>query len=293
MAGKRKKHTAAFKAQLALAALRGDKTVNELASQHAVHPTLIHAWKKQLTHGAEDVFAGPAKADAGQAEGLQAELYEQIGRLKVELDWLKKKLPASAEGLRGLVEPGHPTLSVRVQCQLLGLSRRGYYDEPATEPAEDLRLMELIDRQYTDQPVDGSRRMTAWLLARGEAVNRKRVQRLMRRMALEAVYPKPSLSPPGRGHQVYPYLLRGVAVERPDQVWSTDITYLPLEQGFMYLAATIDWYSRYVLAWRLSNTLDGESCLDTLGEALGLGTPEVFNTDQGVQFTARAWTAGV
>jgi putative transposase len=151
--------------------------------------------------------------------------------------------------------------------------------------------MELIDRRYTDQPVYGSRRLAAWLKARGEVVNRKRVQRLMRRMGLEAVYPKPSLSAPGRDHRVYPYLLRGVAVERPDQVWSTDITYLPMEQGFLYLAATIDWHSRFVIAWRLSNTLDGEFCLGMLEEALGLGTPEVFNTDQGVQFTARAWTA--
>jgi putative transposase len=150
--------------------------------------------------------------------------------------------------------------------------------------------MRLLDEEYTAHPFLGSRRMTAWLRSRGEAVNRKRVQRLLRRMGLEAIYPKPRLSAAGRGHRVYPYLLRGVAIERPDQVWSADITYLPLAAGFMYLAAAIDWYSRYVLAWRLSNTLDGSFCLDMLGEALSRGRPEVFNTDQGVQFTARAWT---
>jgi putative transposase len=174
---------------------------------------------------------------------------------------------------------------------LLGLPRSSYYYQPAEAPAEDLRLMRLLDAQYTRQPVYGSRRMTAWLNEDGgEAVNRKRVQRLMRVMGLEAIYPKPKLSAAGRGHAVYPYLLRGVRIERPDQVWSTDITYVPMPSGFMYLAAVLDWSSRYVVAWRLSNTLDGEFCLEMLEEALGQGKPEVFNTDQGVQFTARAWT---
>jgi putative transposase len=173
---------------------------------------------------------------------------------------------------------------------LLGLNRSSLYYEPAPETAESLRLMRLIDEQYTACPVYGSRRMTAWLTRHGEAVNRKRVQRLMRRMGLEAIYPKPRLSAAGRGHRAYPYLLRGVRVTRPDQVWSADVTYVPLPAGFMYLAATIDWYSRYVVAWRLSNTLDGSFCLGMLEEALGKGRPEVFNTDQGVQFTAQAWT---
>jgi putative transposase len=151
--------------------------------------------------------------------------------------------------------------------------------------------MRLIDEQYTAQPVYGSRRMTAWLQRQGHDVNRKRVQRLMRRMGLEAVYPKPRLSAPGQGHRVFPYLLRGVTIGRVDQVWSTDITYVPLAKGFMYLAAVIDWFSRFVLAWRLSNTLDGSFCLELLDEALARGRPEVFNTDQGVQFTAVAFTS--
>src|SRR5438105_10104603 len=152
--------------------------------------------------------------------------------------------------------------------------------------------MRLIDEQYTRCPFYGSRRLTAWLATQGHEVNRKRVQRLLRMMGLEAIYPKPNLSA-GRGHKVYPYLLRDVAVERVNQVWSADITYLPLPSGFMYLAATIDWFSRYVVAWRLSNTLDGSFCRDMLEAALATGTPEVFNTDQGVQFTARAFTGRV
>jgi putative transposase len=180
---------------------------------------------------------------------------------------------------------------VRRQCQLLGLTRSSLYYEPAGETADNLRLMRRIDREYTAHPFYGSRRMTAWLVGQGEAVNRKRVQRLMRLMGLEAIYPKPRLSVAGKGHKVYPYLLRGVTIERPDHVWSADITYVPLVSGFMYLAAVIDWYSRYVIAWRLSNTLEGSFCLDLLDDALRRGRPEVFNTDQGVQFTAEAWTS--
>jgi putative transposase len=181
-------------------------------------------------------------------------------------------------------------LSVRRQCVLLGLNRSTLYYEPAPETPENLALMRLIDEEYTRHPFKGSRRMAVWLRQqKGQAVNRKRVQRLMRQMGLEAIYPKPNLSA-GSGHKVYPYLLRGVKIERPNQVWSTDITYVGLASGFMYLAAVIDWYSRYVISWRLSNTLDGEFCLDMLEEALGRGRPEVFNTDQGTQFTAAAWT---
>jgi putative transposase len=190
-----------------------------------------------------------------------------------------------------LVETDHAELSVRRQCALLGLSRSSLYYEPAGETSENLRLMQLLDAEYTAHPFLGSRRLTAWLLEQGEEVNRKRVQRLMRLMGLEAIYPKPKLSAGRAGHRIYPYLLRNVPIARPDQVWSTDITYVPLASGFMYLAAIIDWYSRYVLAWRLSNTLDGSFCLEMLEEALSGGRPEVFNTDQGVQFTAQAWTS--
>ena len=179
---------------------------------------------------------------------------------------------------------------MRRQCELLGLNRSSLDYEPAGATSEDLRLMRLIDEQYTACPFHGSRRMTVWLVEQGEEVNRKRVQRLMRVMGLEAIDSKPRLSLAGKGHRIYPYLPRGVKVERPDQVWSTDITYVPMSSGFMYLAAVIDWYSRYVIAWRPSNTLDGSFCLEMLEEALRGGRPEVFNTDHGVQFTATAFT---
>jgi putative transposase len=184
----------------------------------------------------------------------------------------------------------HADLSIGRQCELLGLGRSSFYYEPATESVENLELMKLIDQEYTAHPFYGSRKMTVWLQEQGRPVNRKRVQRLMRVMGLEAIYPKPKLSLAGGGHKVYPYLLRNVKIDRPDQVWSTDITYVPMTSGFMYLAAVIDWYSRYVIAWKLSNTLDGSFCLELLEEALARGRPEVFNTDQGVQFTAAAFT---
>jgi putative transposase len=191
------------------------------------------------------------------------------------------------------VDPEDAVLSVSRQCDLLGLGRSSYYYEPATEALENLELMELIDREYTDHPFYGTRRMTAWLQSKGHCVNRKRVQRLMRLMGLEAVYPKPNLSMGGAGHKVYPYLLRDVKIDRVNQVWSTDITYIPMPKGFMYLTAVIDWYSRYVLSWRLSNTLDVGFCIEALEEALSKGCPEVFNTDQGVQFTSASFTSKV
>jgi putative transposase len=180
---------------------------------------------------------------------------------------------------------------VSQQCELLGLSRSSYYYQPATESGANLELMERIDHEYTAHPFLGSRRMTIWLRGVGREVNRKRVQRLMRLMGLEAVYPKPRLSVGGAGHKVYPYLLRNVAIERVNQVWSTDITYIPMPTGFMYLTAVMDWHSRYVLSWRLSNTLDVAFCLEALEAALGQGCPEVFNTDQGVQFTSASFTS--
>jgi putative transposase len=243
MTAKRKTHTAAFKAQVALAAVRGDKTVNELAAQYGVHPTLIHGRKKQLLAGAEAVFATGAKA-AAPGDDKTPELYEQIGRLKVELDWVKKKLRRSADELRPLIGPAHPDLSIRRQCELVGLNRASYYLVPAEESAENLEPMRLIDERYTACPFYGSRRITRWLVRNGHEVNRKRVQRLPRLMGPGAIHPKPKPPAAGRGHRVYPYLLRGVAVERVGQVWSADITYVPLPGGFVDLAATIDWFSR-------------------------------------------------
>jgi putative transposase len=190
-----------------------------------------------------------------------------------------------------LIEPAHPELSVRQQCDLLGLNLSTYYYVPASESPLNLHLMRLIDEQYMRTPFYGWPRMTIYLQNQGYAVNHKRVQRLMHQMGIQALYPKPSLSQANPAHKIYPYLLRNLAITYPNQVWSTDITYLPMPNGFMYLVAVIDWFSRYVLAWHLSNTLDGAFCIDTLQQALQRGQPAIFNTDQGAQFTATAFTS--
>lgn len=181
-------------------------------------------------------------------------------------------------------------MSIVRQCELTGLARSSLYYEPVGDSDEDLELMRLIDELYTQAPYYGSRKITFELNQQGRKVNRKRVQRLMRRMGLEAIYPKPRLSNPAPGHQIYPYLLRGVRIDRPDQVWSTDITYIRLRGGFIYLVAVIDWYSRYVLSWEVSVTLDTSFCVSALDWALKDRTPEIFNSDQGAQFTSEEFT---
>ena len=188
-----------------------------------------------------------------------------------------------------MIEP-EGELSLVRQCELLGLSRSGLYYQPRPESDENLRLMRLLDEQYTCTPFYGVLRMTAHLRELGHEVNPKRVRRLLREMGLEAIYPKPRTTENNPEHKVYPYLLRNVTIERVDQVWSTDITYIRMRQGFIYLTAVIDWFSRYVLSWRISNTLDGSFCVEALEEALEKSRPEVFNTDQGTQFTSQAFT---
>jgi len=199
-------------------------------------------------------------------------------------------LPAAVDAKRALVEPNNPHLSICRQCEFLGLSRSTYYLAPAAESEENLRLMRLIDEQYLKTPFYGSRRMAASLRRRGEAVNRKRVQRLMTLMGLEGLHPGPRTTIAATDGRSYPYLLRDRVLTRVDEVWSSDITYVPMRRGFMYLAAVIDWFSRYVLSWRLSNTLEGRFCLEALEEALARGRPEIFNTDLGSQFTSREYT---
>lgn len=189
-----------------------------------------------------------------------------------------------------MIETQHPELSIRRQCELLGLNRATYYYAPAQESAFNLHLMRLIDEQYLKTPFYGYPRMTAHLRRQGYQVNPKRIRRLMRKMDLQAIYPQKRTTMAAPGHKIYPYLLRNLSITHPNQVWSSDITYIPMQRGFMYLVAIIDWYSRYVLTWQLSNTLDGRFCLQALAQSLTHSTPEIFNTDQGAQFTARAFT---
>jgi putative transposase len=192
---------------------------------------------------------------------------------------------------RALVERANPELSVSQQCRLLAVPRSTVYRKPATVSAEDLAIMALIDRQYLARPYYGSRRMVAWLPTQGHVVNRKRVQRLMRLQGLVAIYPRPNTSKPAVAHKIYPYLLGNLAIERVNQVWCADVTYIPMAKGFLYLVVVMDWASRAVLAWRLSNTLGADFCVEALEQALSrYGRPEIFNTDQGSQFTSDDFT---
>ena len=207
---------------------------------------------------------------------------------------------------RGMLDRANKALSIRRQCMLLGIARSGVYRPPRPANDNDLALMRRLDELFTAWPflgssndrisasIDGSRRMTAMLKAEGLPVNRKRVQRLMRKMGIAALGPKPNTTKPAPGHKIYPYLLRNMTIDRPNQVWAADITYLPIGRGFLYLVAIIDWASRAVLAWRLSNTMDVSFCVAALDEALATyGTPEIFNTDQGSQFTSVPFTTAL
>jgi putative transposase len=190
-----------------------------------------------------------------------------------------------------MIEPKHPKLTVSRQCELLELPRSSYYRQPTPERDENLELMRVIDETYLAHPFFGSRQMRDWLRLQGYRVNRKRVQRLMRQLGLEAIYRKPNTSAPHPEHRIYPYLLKKLVIDRPNQVWATDITYVPIQGGFAYLCAVIDWHTRRVLAWALSNTLDATFCVQAVRRAMAeFGTPEIFNTDQGCQFTSAEFT---
>ncbi|QFS83607.1 Integrase core domain protein [Roseivivax sp. THAF40] len=190
-----------------------------------------------------------------------------------------------------MIEPDHPDLSIGQQCKLLSIARSSFYYTPKGETKQNLGLMRRIDEQFLETPFFGVRQMTWHLRNDGHLVNEKRIRRLMRLMGLMPIYQKPNTSRPARDHKTYPYLLRGLRVERPNQVWCSDITYLPMRRGFLYLVAIMDWHTRKILSWRISNTLEADFCAEALNEAIHkFGPPEIMNTDQGSQFTSFAWT---
>jgi putative transposase len=190
-----------------------------------------------------------------------------------------------------MIKPEHQKVSLKCQCRLLGMNRSSIYYQPRPIKEEDLEMMKMIDAQYMKHPTSGSRTIRDYLKRQGYKINRKRVQRLMGIMGIEAIYPRPRTSKPHPEHRIYPYLLRGLDINRPDMVWAADITYIPMRRGFMYLVAIMDWHSRKVLSFRLSNTLDSDFCVSALEDAIArYGRPEIFNTDQGSQFTSGSFT---
>ena len=300
----RRNHTAAFKAKVALAAIKGENTLSQLAEQFDVHANQITQWKSQLLEGAAGVFGGEAKPESATAAVDLKTLHAKIGELTLENDFLEGALTkagvltdrsssvgwkAGIAERKAMIDPEHD-LPIKQQAEVLGISRSTVYYEPRPISAEDLWLMRRIDELHLNYPFAGRRMLRDFLWQQGLVVGRRHIKTLMKRMVIEAFYRKPNTSKPAPGHKIYPYLLRDLAVTRPNQAWAMDITYVPMAHGFVYLAAVVDWFSRRVLAWRLSITMETSFCIEALEEALSKNEkPEIFNTDQGSQFTSEAF----
>ncbi|HDZ84208.1 MAG TPA: IS3 family transposase [Nitrospirae bacterium] len=284
----RRNHGAAFKAKVALEAIKGERTLIELAEQFQIHPNQITKWKKQLLESAEEVFAKEKKTEEGVSV---KELHAKIGQLAMENDFLGSRARANRRAERKEMIDRDHKLPLTQQSEILELSRSSLYYKAVPVNARDLQLMKLIDKIHLKYPFYGSRSIRDELRDQGYKIGRGHVSTLMKKMGIEAIYQKPRLSKPHPGHKIYPYLLRGMDITRANQVWAADITYLPMAKGFCYLVVIMDWASRKVLTWRLSNTLDVTFCTEALEEALRrFGSPEIFNTDQGSQFTSEAFT---
>ncbi|WP_280993239.1 IS3 family transposase [Ochrobactrum sp. 19YEA23] len=288
----RRNHSPAFKAKVALAAIRGEQTLVELSQQFDVHANQIKQWKDQLLEGATGVFGDENNAESAVPTVDVKTLHAKIGELTLENDFLGRS--AQQGGLaerKEMIDRAHK-LSVARQAKLLGFSRSSVYYSPRPVSESDLALMRRIDELHLDYPFAGSRMLQGLLKAEGLQTGRLHVATLMKKMGIEAIYRRPSTSKPAPGHKIYPYLLRNLTVLRPNQVWAMDLTYIPMARGFVYLCAVVDWFSRRVLSWRLSITMEAAFCIEAVEEALArYGKPDIFNTDQGSQFTSIDFTA--
>ncbi|KAB2723379.1 IS3 family transposase [Brucella anthropi] len=288
----RRNHSPAFKAKVALAAIRGEQTLVELSQQFDVHANQIKQWKDQLLEGATGVFGDEVKAEpAGPSIDVKT-LHAKIGELTLENDFLSKcARQGGIAGRKEMIDREHK-LSVVRQARLLGFSRGSVYYSPRPVSDGDLAQMRRIDELHLEYPFAGSRMLQGLLKGEGLETGRLHVATLMKKMGIEAIYRRPNTSKPAPGHKIYPYLLRKLAVTRPNQVWAMDLTYIPMARGFVYLCAVVDWFSRRVLSWRLSITMEADFCIEAVEEALArYGKPDIFNTDQGSQFTSIDFTA--
>ncbi|WP_424579111.1 MULTISPECIES: IS3-like element ISRj2 family transposase [Bradyrhizobium] len=285
----RRTHSPAFKAKVALAAVKGDKTLAELAQLFDVHPNQITIWKNQLLEGAAGVF-GHDKTSAETPVDLKA-LHAKIGELALENGFFVRRAHQGGPAERKAMIDRDHDLSIVRQAKVLKLARSTVYYEPRPVSAEDLALMRRLDELHLDYPFAGARMLRSLLRREGVYAGRRHIATLMKRMGIEAVYRRPNTSKPAPGHKIYPYLLRGLKIERPDHAWAMDITYIPMRRGFVYLAAVVDMFSRRVLAHRVSITMEAAFCVEAVQEALAKhGRPEIFNTDQGSQFTSLEFT---
>ncbi|MBU1558964.1 MAG: IS3 family transposase [Gammaproteobacteria bacterium] len=287
----RRKFSPQEKLKIASEALSGHLTQNEITKRYGVHTTQIMNWKKRLQSGAMDVFGESQRQQqrATEKDALIDDLYKEIGKLKIELEWLKKKsLNCSVKEKRKQIEPAYSDISIHRQCELLGVSRASYYYKPKPIRSGELALLDLVDRIYTAHPSFGARQMSAYLKRQEHiAVGRKKIRSIYRLLGLEAIVPRQARRYAANQETRYPYILKDVQIDQVNQVWSTDITYIALATGFVYLAAIIDWYSRYVIDWELSISLEANFCVEILKRSLIHKCCDVFNTDQGVQFTSK------
>lgn len=281
-----------FKAKVVREVLREDKTLSQVAATQGLHPNRVSQWRDQAVGGLASLFSQSKERDWAEKEAAheseKQERSAEIGRLTTQLSWLKKKLANSlsrAERLV-LVERAGQELAVMVQCELLSLNRSGVYYRPQVMDERELHIKRRIDEVYTACPFYGFRKITAQLRADGMVVNHKAVARHMQDMGLRAIYPGPNLSKRAQQDVVYPYLLRGLDIQRPNQVWGVDITYIRLRSGWMYLFAVLDWYSRFVVSWTLDLTLELGFVLEAMTAALATATPTICNSDRGSHFTS-------
>ncbi|MEW8959589.1 MAG: IS3 family transposase [Moorella sp. (in: firmicutes)] len=288
--GTRKQYPAEIKAKIVLEILKEEKSISQIASEYGIHPSVLNRWKNTAVEKLPSLFTDETKSIENMKSEYEKkiqDLYAEVGRLTTELTWLKKRVASelSRDERLGLVEWGHPELSIKKQAELLSLNRSSLYYHPVPPSPEEIAIKHRIDEIYTEFPFYGSRRITAQLRREGFLVNRKAVQRHMREMGIAAIYPKSNLSKRNHEHRVYPYLLRGLPITYPNQVWGIDITYIRLVRGWMYLVAIMDWYFRFVVSWALDQCLETAFVLVAVKEAMAKAKPEIMNSDQGAQFT--------
>lgn len=288
----KKTYTAAEKAKIALEAIKGDLSMAQISSQYNVHVTQIRAWKAQALEALQNGFDNKSDKIKQQNEILVDKLYSQIGQLTIECEWLKKNLSNLSFEQRKIMIDKTERISLRRQCALLNIAKSTiYYKQRPIVTEEELAIINKIDEIYTAHPYFGTRRMKKELLDYGIDVGRDFIRKAYNILGIGAIYPKINLSKRNHQHKVYPYLLRNLLINYVNQVWSIDITYIRLKHGFAYLVAIIDWFTRKILSWRISNTMEVGFCVEALNEALeNYPAPEIFNSDQGSQFTAIEFT---
>ncbi|MFD2853457.1 IS3 family transposase [Eoetvoesiella caeni] len=289
----RRTHSAAFKAKVALAAIKGDRTLAELAQQFDVHPNQITEWKRQLQEKAADAFGSAGQSNNEPPVDLKV-LHAKIGQLTLENDFLGKRAHQGGIAERKAMIDRTHALPVSRQAKLVGIARSSVYYQARPVGDRDLMLMRRIDELHLEFPFAGARMLARLLRRDGYEVGRRHVRTLMKRMGVQALYCKPNTSRRNVQHKVWPYLLRDMRIDRANQVWALDTTYIPMARGFMYLTAVVDWASRKVLAHRVAITLEAVHAVDALEEAFTrYGLPDIVNTDQGSQFTASAFAEAV